>query len=123
VLRHQRELNHNFNHTRHCLGSMPGYGRVDLEDAMIQAVEDTLYDGKIKYFRCYVERYGRDMGLPSDMREAILHNDRFAWFNVFVLGVSYRRLVHRWEYCANQLMCEYEIDPSEIPSGKACLDT
>lgn len=126
MLRHQRALegeNHirNANGHRCDLGDIPALLRADLEDSLVQALEDTHYDGKIHYFREWVQKNGRALGLTPEGYQAILHVDTAAWFTAHLMTCDLKRMGHRWEHSANRLWKEFGLDPSMVPQGTTRL--
>lgn len=115
MLRNHRLLNSE-NHTGEDVDLMPSLVRADFEDAIVQALEDTLRDGKLDAFRSLLRsRWGREF--PRAVVDYALTNDGWCYYMVYFYTCTLRRMMSRWEHCANKLMLDYGTSPDEIPQG------
>jgi len=93
--------------------------RADFEDALVQALEDCYQDSKIEPLRNCM-RKNKDQW-PADFRELVLTQDPWAWYTLYFLTCTLRRMAPRWEHAANKLMHEFGMDPQQIPAGNEWL--
>lgn len=119
---HRQRLLESENHTGHDVGDCPNYMRRDVEDALVQALEDTHRDGRLNAIRDWVRRWGVQCGLLThSLRDILLASDADAWQFAHVATCSNYRMLPRWEHSANRLMREYGFAPQQIPAGKEAL--
>lgn len=116
--RHQRLLNSE-NHIGEDLGDVRAGVRADFEDAMVQALEDTLLDQNLKAFRNFIVKWRREW--PDNYYRLMMAQDAWAWYTVHWLTCTLRRMGHRWEHSANRLKDEFNMDPQQIPMGQEFL--
>jgi hypothetical protein len=91
------------NHVEEDMGDVHPLKRSDLEDALIDALNETLVSGDLRPIRFYVRKYGRELW-PSDLVEAVIHHDFAAWVTVHGLTCELRRMMPRFEHSANWLL-------------------
>ena|SRR5438552_297600 len=103
------------NHTGEDIGDISPILRADFEDALIQALDDTLIDGRLNAFRSFLERFRIEF--PPDIYELLTSQDSWGWYAVHFFTCMLRRMQPRWEHSANKLMHEFNVDPSQIPKG------
>jgi len=118
MLARQRALESE-NHIGEHIGDMPPGMRADFEDALVQALEDTLQDNRLEAFRSFMEKYRREF--PPDTFALIRSQDSWAWYTVYYYACTLRRMGPRWEHCANKLMQQFGMDPQQIPNGQDFL--
>jgi hypothetical protein len=101
------------------VGDLSPILRADYEDAITQALEDTLYDGKLDAFRSFLYKYRSEW--PIRIYELCLSQDSWCWYTVYYLTCTLRRMSPRWEHCANKLKDQFGMSPDEIPQGQEWL--
>jgi len=97
------------NHTSKYLGSEDAIIRRDFEDAMIQAIDDSLLSGRLDAWRDFLGKYARFVNWDEAEYLAMRHDDQTAWIVLLQWGCTLRRLGHRYEYCFNQLLSRFGI--------------
>jgi len=107
------------NHIGEDIGDVAAGVRADFEDAMVQALEDTLQDGRLDAFRSFTVKYRIEW--PPNFYAMIQAQDSWAWYTVYYLTCTLRRMGPRWEHAANKLIQQFEMDPAEIPNGQDYL--
>src|SRR5216684_1669263 len=119
MLRRHRLLDSE-NHTGEDVGDLDPIVRADFEDALVEALEDTLRDGTLGAFRSFLQkRWGREF--PSDIVTRCLSRDDWCWYTVYYYTCTLRRMMARWEHCANKLKDLYETPVEQIPQGQDWL--
>jgi len=109
------------NHIGENVGDANPLIRADFEDALVQTLEDVLVDGKLDAFRSFLRgRWGREF--PAAIVEMCLSQDSWAYYTVYYYSCTLRRMMARWEHCANKLMVQYGMDPAQIPPGTEWLE-
>jgi hypothetical protein len=116
---HRHKLLNSENHGLGDVGDLKAGVRADFEDALVQALEDCLRDGKTKAFLEFIERWRAEF-LPQ-IRELCHAQDSWAWYYIYLLTCSLRRMEPRWEHAANKLKDQYNLAPNLIPEGTEFL--
>ncbi len=121
-MNHRQRLLESENHTGQDVGEIPNHMRRDVEDALVQALEDTHRDGRLGAFRDWLERWSVKSGLLDPVtRDLLRMSDGDAWAFVHFATCWNYRMLARWEHSANRLMHDYGFSPEEIPAGKEAL--
>lgn len=96
------------NHIGEDMGDRSSFTRADIEDALVQALDDTHLDSKLDAFRAFLRRYGRDLWAGNSESQALylgcMSQDGFGWLTVHALTCELRRMGPRWEHSANWLL-------------------
>jgi len=114
LLRHR--LLNSENHVGEDVGDITPLQRADFEDALVQAVEDTLVTGRLAPIRSFMRLWKWEF--PSQFYDLLMAQDAWCWQFVYYSGCELRRLAPRWEHCANKLKDDYGYDVSQIPVGQ-----
>jgi hypothetical protein len=109
------------NHGLGSVGDLKAGVRADFEDALVQALEDTIRDGKTSAFLNFLNSPTYRAEFAQQMRDLCNHQDAWAWYYVYLLTCSLRRMEPRWEHAANKLKDQYGLDPNLIPEGTEFL--
>jgi len=119
LLRRQRLLDSE-NHTGEAVGDVDAIVRADFEDALVEALEDTLRDSRLSAFRSLLEKkWGAEF--PRDVRTLAIRDDKYCWYMVYFYTCTLRRMMPRWEHCANKLKDFYLMPVEQIPQGQEWL--
>lgn len=122
MLRHHRLLESE-NHTGESVGEVSSLIRADFEDALVEALEDTLRDQKLGAFRSFLQKPVSRWMFPDGMKEMCLSQDAWCWYMVYYYSCTLRRMQARWEHCANKLKDEFNMPVEQIPQGQDWLHT
>lgn len=93
--------------------------RADFEDALVQALEDCYQDANIRPLRNLMQKHRWEW--PENFRALVLAQDSWAWYTLYFLTCTLRRMAPRWEHAANKLMHEFNMDANQIPDGNEWL--
>jgi hypothetical protein len=107
------------NHIGEDVGDRYSVLRVDFEDSLVRAVEDTLLDGKLNAIRDFFRKNRAEF--PPQYYPLVMGYDDYAWEFVYYSGCELRRLAPRWEHCANKLKDLYGYTVENIPKGQESL--
>ncbi len=118
-MRRQHRLLNSENHVGEDLGDIRGGIRTDFEDAMVLALEDTLLDQRLTAFRSFIVKWRKEW--PDNYYQMMMTQDDWAWYTVYWLTCTLRRMGHRWEHAANKLKDTFAMDPQQIPMGQEFL--
>lgn len=121
-MNHRQRLLESENHTGRDVGDIPNHCRRDVEDALIQALEDTHRDGRLNAIRDWVRRWALKSGLlDARTRDLLLVSDADAWQFAHAATCWNFRMLARWEHSANKLMQEFGWQPEDVPRGQEAL--
>lgn len=107
------------NHIGEDIGDISAGIRADFEDALVQALEDVYQDGGLASFRDFLIKYRAEF--PPDFWDLMRAQDAWAWYTVYFLTCTLRRMGPRWEHAANKLKDQFNMDPQQIPNGQEFL--
>lgn len=118
---HRHRLLNSENHTGENIGEANPIVRADFEDALVEALEDTIRDGRLDAFRSLLKKkWGAEF--PRWLVNQCLTQDSWGWYTVYYFTCTLRRMQPRWEHAANKLMQQYGMDPQQIPQGHDWLN-
>lgn len=117
LLRHK--LLNSENHIGEDVGDFNPLIRADFEDAIVEAVEDSLWRNSLKPVRDFATKWRSEF--PREFYDLIMAQDSWCWMFVYYSGCELRRLAPRWEHCANKLKDQFNFHPDQIPAGQESI--
>lgn len=121
-MNHRQRLLESENHTGRAVGDLPNHQRRDVEDALVQALEDTHRDGSLNAIRDWLQRWAIRSGLLDyGTRDVLLASEPDTWLFVHMATCWNHRMFARWEHSANKLLQEFGFQPENIPRGDEAL--
>jgi hypothetical protein len=105
------------NHTGELVGEYTPVFRADYEDALVQALEDTLYDSSLLPFRSFLKKWRLIVFWPEQFYLQAMHDDKYAWYVAYYMTCELRRMGARYEHAYNKLL-QMGVPKDDIPTGQ-----